>query len=51
MAPKRENVSLLSSKKDPQFFEDLKQQIYDGYRAQKTELDKIRSATSWSWRS
>ena len=41
MAPKKDDISLASFKDEPQFYEDFRQKIYDGFRAQKTDLDKL----------
>ena len=41
MAPKKDGVSFARFKDDPQYYADFKQKIYNGYQAQKTDLDKF----------
>ena len=41
MAPKKENVTFASFADDQQFYEGFRQKLYDGFLAQKIDLDKI----------
>ena len=41
MAPKKDEGIFASFKDEDQYYEDFKQQLYDGFRAQKTDLDKL----------